>query len=139
MAVDVERQTADRNRLTVPFRLILGVPRIAIVGAITSLGFRLGGLREAGALAAAAFAMECIAWFAILFTNAHPRGLWAFATYYIRWLVRVSAYLAPLRDEYPPFGDDTSPTSYAAEYPAGGRDRLSVGLRLFYVIPPPSC
>ena len=135
VAVDVEGQATHRNRLTVAFRLILGVPHIAIVGGITSLGFGLGGLRGAGALAVAAFTMACIAWFAILFTNAHPRGLWDFATYYLRWLVRVSAYLALLRDEYPPFGDEVYPASYAAEYPSGGRNRLSVGLRLFYVIP----
>lgn len=135
VVVDVERQTTHRNRLTVGFRLILGAPHIAIVGGIATLGFGMGGLRDAGALAAAAFTMACIAWFAILFANVHPRGLWDFATYYMRWLVRVTAYLALLRDEYPPFGDDGYPTTFATEYPGEGRDRLSVFLRLLYVIP----
>ena len=40
-----------------------------------------------------------------------------------------------MRDDYPPFGDEPYPTTYGVTYPTGERDRLSVGLRLIYVIP----
>lgn len=44
-----------------------------------------------------------IAWVAILFTGRYPKGLFNFAVGYLRWLVRLNAYLLMLRDEYPPF------------------------------------
>jgi hypothetical protein len=135
VSVDVERQLTDRNRVTVGFRLILAVPHILIVGGITSVGVGFGGLRGAGALAAAAFTMAFIAWFAIVFTGSHPRGLWDFAVYYVRWLVRASAYLSLLRDDYPPFGDEPYPTTFGVAYPADDRNRWSVGLRILLVIP----
>lgn len=130
---DVEPQLTARNRLTTGFRLILGVPHIIIIGGL-SVGWGIGGLRGAGALAAAAFTMAVIAWFAILFTSHEPAGLWDFTAYYMRWRVRAGAYLTLLRDDYPPFGDEAYPVTYGIEHP-GNRDLLSVGLRLIYVIP----
>lgn len=44
-----------------------------------------------------------VSWFAILFTGHYPRGLFDLSVGYIRWNMRVSAYLLYLRDEYPPF------------------------------------
>jgi hypothetical protein len=133
--VDVRAHTEGRNRVTAGFRLVLAVPQIIIVGGLSAVGVGYGGLRTAGALAAAAFTMAFISWFAIVFTGAQPRGLWDFAVFYLRWWVRVAAYLALLRDEYPPFGEGEYPTSCDVDPPAGGRDRWSVGLRLIYVIP----
>ena len=132
VSFDVEPQLTSRNRLTSVFRLILGFPHLLIVG-----GFGIGegffGFR--GALAGAALAMTVIAWFAIVFTGKQPRGLWEFDNYYMRWRVRATAYLALLRDDYPPFGDEPYPVTYEVPLPAGDRNRLSVGLRLIYVIP----
>ena len=79
--------------------------------------------------------MAVIAWFALVFAATHPRGLWDFAAFYLRWRARSVPYLMLLRDEYPPFGDGTYPTTFAIEWPTGRRDRLSIGLRIFYVIP----
>lgn len=126
--LDVQTQLAGRNRLTTGFRLILGVPQFIIVG---------GGGNNYGpsALTGAASAMAFISWFAVVFTGEQPRGLWDFTTYYMRWWARVTAYAALLRDDYPPFGDEPYPITYAVTYPAGGRNRLSVGLRLIYAIP----
>ena len=135
VSFDVQPQLTDRNRATTFFRLILGVPHILIVGGFTSVGFGVGGLRGSGALAAAAFTMAVVAWFSIVFTGQHPRGLWDFTDYYMRWLVRATAYLALLRDDYPPFGDGPYPTSFQVAYPTEQRDRWSVGLRFIYVIP----
>ena len=124
---DVEPQLTDRNRLTTGFRLILGIPKFIIVGGFNSYG--------ASALTGAASVMAFISWFAVVFRGEDPRGLWDFITYYMRWWVRVAAYAALLRDDYPPFGDEPYPTTYGVTYPAGRRNRLSVGLRLIYVIP----
>ena len=44
-----------------------------------------------------------IAWFAILFTGRFPRGMFTFIEGYMRWELRVNAYMSFLRDEYPPF------------------------------------
>jgi hypothetical protein len=120
--------------VTTAFRLILGFPHILIIGGF-GFGIGVGGFRGVGALSGAAFTMAVIAWFAIVFTGQHPRGLWEFAAFYMRWRIRAGAYLALLRDDYPPFGDEPYPTTYELAYPAGDRDRLSVGLRLLYVIP----
>lgn len=47
-----------------------------------------------------------IAWFAILFTGAFPRGLHRFVVGVIRWHARVTAYFQSLTDEFPPFSLD---------------------------------
>jgi len=45
-----------------------------------------------------------IAWFAILFTGTHPKGIHDFIVGVMRWTIRVEAYALLLTtDEYPPF------------------------------------
>jgi Domain of unknown function (DUF4389) len=52
----------------------------------------------------AAFAVVIVAWFAILFTGAYPRGMFDFVEGVIRWNVRVTGYaLTLVTDRYPPF------------------------------------
>ncbi len=132
---DVEPQLTDRNRVTTGFRLILAVPQMIIIGGFSVFAFEVSDLRDSGALAAAAFAMAFIAWFAIVFTGKHPRGLWDFAVFYVRWWIRVSAYLTLLRDEYPPFGEGPYAMDYRIGFPEPDRNRWSVGFRLILVIP----
>jgi hypothetical protein len=147
---DVEPQLTDRNRLTVLFRIILAIPHILLVGGGTSVGFGGGFWRGGwdnggwgwaaalpgnGVLGVVAGVMALIAWFAILFANKHPQGLWDFARFYMRWRARAVPYLALLRDDYPPFGDQPYPTTYRVDYPDGPRNKWSVGLRLIYAIP----
>jgi hypothetical protein len=57
---------------------------------------------------------EVIAWFAILFTGRFPTGLRNFVVGWLRWYLRVIAYWASLRDEFPPY-------SLSSEASAGGR------------------
>jgi hypothetical protein len=79
--------------------------------------------------------MAIIAWFIIVFTGKMPRGLWDFMNFYMKWRANSIAYVAMLRDEYPPFGPGDYPVRYSAgEYPEG-RDRVSVGFRIFLLIP----
>jgi hypothetical protein len=51
-----------------------------------------------------AIVVVIVAWFAILFTGRHPRGMFDFVEGVIRWENRVIAYAFVLvTDEYPPF------------------------------------
>jgi hypothetical protein len=54
-------------------------------------------------LVCAAIVVTIVAWFAILFTEQFPRGMFDFIVGVDRWTYRVVAYFALLRDEYPPF------------------------------------
>lgn len=147
---DVQPQHADRNRLTVAFRLILAIPQWLLVGGPGGSGisipwsWRGGDFRFAffsalgnGVLGFAAAVMAIISWFAIVFTGKQPRGLWDFTNFFMRWRGGAVAYMALLRDEYPPFGpgDGSYPAAFSVASFPETRERWSVGLRLIYAIP----
>jgi cobalamin synthase len=75
-----------------------------------------------------------VAWFAILFTGAIPRGLFAFGALYLRWQARFLAYACLLSDQYPPFGDAPYPAQFVIQYPERS-SRLTTLLRAFLAIP----
>lgn len=147
---EVEPQLTGRNRLTCAFRAVLALPHALIVGG-PGLAFSFGlpargrdglggwwwGFGAGGVLGAVAWVMAVISWFAILFANSHPQGLRDFQQMYLRWRSKAVAYMALLRDEYPPFGDGDYPVllTLAETPPPSARDKLSVALRLIYVIP----
>jgi len=152
VAFDVEPQPANRNRLTVAFRFILGIPQGLLVGGPGGSGISfpldwrgpgmnlrailfVGG--GGGVIGLAAWVMAVISWFAIVFTGRQPRGLWDFTNFFMRWRANAVAYMALLRDEYPPFGpgDGSYPVSFSVAGFPDSRDRLSVALRLIYAIP----
>jgi hypothetical protein len=60
-----------------------------------------------------------ISWFAILFTGRYPKALFHLAVVYLRWSARTTAYVALLRDDYPPFGGGSPdyPVRFNVEYP----------------------
>ncbi|HVH27201.1 MAG TPA: DUF4389 domain-containing protein [Vicinamibacterales bacterium] len=141
VTVSVDPALTNRNRLTTAFRLFLAIPHLILVG---SVGFsvaysegdgplRLGG--ETGLLGAVAVFLALISWFTILIGGTHIVGIRQFTTFYLRWRVRALAYLMLLEDAYPPFSDQPYPASIDIAEPAGPRDRLSVGVRLFLAIP----
>jgi len=143
--VHVDAPTAERNRLTTAFRCILAIPHVILVGTPIAAAMTWSRTSEAGVnyswgagggvLGAVAVVAAIIAWFAIVFTGSAPDGLTKLSAFYLRWRVRASAYIALLRDEYPPFGD----AAYVAELdlPAvvGPRDRLTVAFRPILAIP----
>lgn len=142
---DVETQLARRDRLTTAFRIILAIPHLILVGG-PGIGFgwstgtgdgdnSSNGSGGVSALGLVAFVMAVISWFAIVFTGKQPRGLWDFTRFYLTWRSKAVAYMALLRDEYPPFGGGEYPVTFSAgEFPET-RDRLRVGFRLILAIP----
>lgn len=143
---DVEAQLSDRNRVTCAFRIILAIPHLLLVGGPGGLGIG-GNLRRGGGidwlfnfsgngvLGLVAAVMAIVSWFAIVFTGRQPRGLWDFGGFYLRWRSKAIAYSALLRDEYPPFGEGEYPVSFSpGDFPET-RNRVSVGFRLFLLIP----
>ena len=95
---DVEAQIADRNRLTVAFRIILGIPQWLLVGGPGGSGISLSWVWRwgvpslilprsigSGVLGLVAAVMAIISWFAIVFTGKQPRGLWDFTNFFMRW------------------------------------------------------
>ena len=142
--VRVEHLLAPRDRLTVAFRLILAIPHLILVGGPISGAVwwfwgtpngRADWSASGGLLGAVAVICAMIAWFAILFTGRQPQGLWDLAAYYLRWRVRAMAYLALLRDEYPPFGDGPYPAALDVAPPEQPRHKLTVAFRLILIVP----
>jgi len=140
VTVDVVPALANRDRLTTAFRLFLAIPHIILAGGVglaagydTSQRTRVGG--EGGLLGAVAAFLAIVSWVTILVTGTHIVGIRQFTAFYLRWRARAISYLMLLEDPYPPFGDAPYPVSLAIADPAGPRDRLSVALRLIYVIP----
>jgi hypothetical protein len=85
--LQVDPPEVPRDRVSVGFRLILVIPHLLAVWALT-LAWAL---------------TTVIAWFSILFTGRYPASLYDFGVGVFRWTIRVEAYLLLLRDEYPPF------------------------------------
>jgi hypothetical protein len=141
--VHVEPQLGARNRLTVFFRLLLALPHLILVGGpvalLSTASSRANGSSydwgaNSGVLGVVAAVVAIIAWFAIVITGSQPEGLWGLVAFYMRWRVRAVAYLALLRDEYPPFGDGPYPAGIEVAPPAT-RNRVTVAFRLILAIP----
>jgi hypothetical protein len=75
------------SRLTTFFRIFLAIPQLIVVYL----------------LFVAFWVLTVLAWFAILFTGRYPKAFFEFNSGVLRWGANVVAYLALLRDEYPPF------------------------------------
>jgi len=144
VAVTIEPQYDNRNRLTTAFRLILAIPHLLLVGGIgvgvAFSGGSGGGSRtsltgESGLLGAVAWILAVISWFTIVILGEHMPAIRRFTRFYLRWRVRALAYLMLLEDRYPPFDDTAYPASVSVVDPAGARDRVTVGLRILLAIP----
>jgi hypothetical protein len=145
VTVTVEPVLTNRNRLTTALRLILAIPHAILVG---GLGFGiLGGVTttsaggvtsyswETGLLGAVAAFLAIVSWFTLVFSGLHIPGIRQFTLVYLRWRVRVLAYMMLLEDRYPPFGDADYPASVTVDDPKLPRDRVTIALRLLVAIP----
>lgn len=75
----------------------------------------------------AAMVVMWVAWFAILFTGAMPRGMFDFLASFQRLSLRANAYMLLMTDEYPAFNGDADanyPVRLEMDYP----ESLSRGL-----------
>jgi len=86
------------NRLTNALRLIWVLPAM-IIGAVVMIG---------------GFFVGVVAWFAILITGKHPRGMWEFMVKVVHYVLQLEAYVYLMTDEYPKFGGPTSAMSLAS-------------------------
>jgi hypothetical protein len=142
--VRVTESVAARNRLTCAFRPFLALPHVLLVGAPAAWAVSVGWPSEGkprlewgttGVLGAVAAVVALIAWFAMVFGERYPEGLRNLATLYLRWRVRAIAYMALLRDEYPPFGDGPYAAMLSIEPSPVVRNRWSIAFRLILVVP----
>lgn len=142
--VRVEPALDGRDRITTAFRLVLAIPHLLLVGGpvAATLSWTWSteegapfGVGTGGVLGAAAAVAGLVAWFAIVFTGRHPEGLWSLGAFYLRWRVKAVAYVALLRDEYPPFGEGAYPVEVDLTPPGATRDRLTVAFRIVLALP----
>lgn len=142
--VRVDPAIDGRNRLTTGFRIFLAIPHLILAGGPIAAPLTWTWSSDSqtrwewgtgGVLGAVAAVAAVIAWFAIVFTGRCPEGLWNLGAFYMRWRVRAVAYVALLRDEYPPFGDAPYPASLELTPPDAPRDRLTVAFRPILAIP----
>jgi hypothetical protein len=143
ISVAVVPQTANRNRLTTAFRLILALPHLILVGGVVTSVWSLGSNNDAlslsgntGILGAIAWLLAIVSWFTIVLSGRHVEGVREFTRFVVRWRARSIAYSMLLVDDYPPFGDGPyRVTVEIVDPPPDARDRLTVGLRLLLIIP----
>ena len=96
----------------------------------------------AAALEYVAGAVAIVSWFVILFTGKLPAGLANFQIMILRYSARAEFYAGFLYEEYPPFdfsmtANDPggSPVDLVVRPALEDRNRLTVGLRILWVIP----
>ena len=113
-------RSVRQRRVVVFFRPLLAVPQLVVLYFLNI----------------AAVVLVFVGWFAALFTGRLPESFASFLLGYLRWRVRVEAYLFLLTDKYPPFSLDPAP-----DYPVdvavqtGRLNRWSVLFRCFLAIP----
>ena len=93
---------------------LLIIPHYLVIGAMIGGGVTLGRSTDNGTVIPLLWVLVLIAAVALLFTARYPRRLFDFVMGINRWLYRVIAYAALMRDEYPPFRLDQGPSEPSA-------------------------
>jgi hypothetical protein len=113
------RPTRRSTRLTVLFRLLLALPHLAVLYALTI----------------ATEVVTVISWVVALFTGRVPDGLYGFVEWVVRYGTRVNAYVHLLTDTWPGFSDSTPyPVTVHLERP-DRLNRLAVLFRIVLLVP----
>jgi hypothetical protein len=93
---DVEYPERLSRGLAVVKWWLLAIPHYVVVGLLAGGGWRWGAGGLVGILVLVAGVM-------VLFTRRYPRQIFDLVMGCNRWVARVAAYAALMRDEYPPF------------------------------------
>ncbi len=111
--------SAKQNRLTVLVRILLAIPHFICLYVA----------------AIAAHVVLVVGWFGALFTGRLPQPVADYLSGYLRWKIRLYAYLLLLTDRYPPFTleDDDYPVRVLVR--PGRLNRLAVLFRVILIIP----
>jgi hypothetical protein len=119
----VEYPDRELNRLTSAFRIIVAIPILILIGAISSSGW--GWANENNDWESFAVAGGSVLFFPtllmIVFRQKYPRWWFDFNLQLSRFGSRVAAYLALMRDEYPST-DDEQAVHLDFKYPDAQRD-----------------
>ena len=111
-----------RNRWTTLFRAILAIPLL-----FYSVFYGI-----------AAMIAVIMAWFALVITARYPDDLYGFVSGYVRFYIRIGAYILLLVDAYPPFNGDEAP-DYPVQVSIPERQekysRLKAFFRFIYILP----
>jgi hypothetical protein len=96
----------------------------------------------ASALNNVAGVLAFISWFIIMFTGRLPDGIARFQCFVLRYEARAYSYTLWLREPYPPFEFEMTPTDPGTDPiriditpQLENRNRLTVGLRFLWIIP----
>jgi hypothetical protein len=108
---------AEQNRATTFFRIILAIPWI-IVAYVYEI---------------AAFFTQIVAWVALVITGRYPEGLYKLNAGFVRFRIRVFAWIYLQTDEWPPFGIGDDP-NYPIRIEFGPREAKQSRLKVFFRI-----
>jgi hypothetical protein len=88
---------------------LLAIPHYLVIAAMVDGGVTIAGNHNNTTAVPLLGVLVLIAAVTLLFTARYPRRLFDFVMGINRWLYRVIAYAALMRDEYPPFRLDQGP------------------------------
>lgn len=94
---------------------LLAIPHYLILSALgNGIDLSYGDDRNSNSTISLLVVLVLIAAISLLFTARYPRGLFDFLVGIYRWIYRVMAYAALMRDDYPPFRLDQGAREPAA-------------------------
>jgi hypothetical protein len=120
----VDYPDRDLNRLTTAFRIIVAIPILIVIGAISGSGWNWddnGAGGTEGLMAAGGSALFFPTLLMIVFRQKYPRWWFDFNLQLSRFGNRVGAYMTLMRDEYPST-DEEQAVHLDYAYPDASRD-----------------
>jgi hypothetical protein len=120
----VDYPERDLNRMTTAFRIVVAIPILIVIGALSSAGWEWGNPSDNGSgglLIAGGTLLFLPTLLMIVFRQKYPRWWFDFNLQVSRFANRVVAYLALMRDEYPST-DEEQAVHLTLPYPDATRD-----------------
>ena len=120
----VDYPERELNRVTTAFRIIVAIPILILIGALSHTGWEWGDLGDdgsAGLLIAGGTLLFFPTLLMLVFRQKYPRWWFDFNLQVSRFANRVAAYLALMRDEYPST-DEEQAVHLTLPYPDAARE-----------------